>query len=146
MANYSTDADLLKIRPDILSFGVASWTDQHTEAKRQIDRLIESRWYLEAASDYGVDPETTPFDSDLVSAAQMVRPASYKALELIYEYLMNNTPEPDGFFRLMTHFKTRFDEEFNTIMAIGLEYDWDSSDAIDESERNIPKRRTLKRL
>ena len=122
------------------------WDDMHTEAKRQIDRLLEVKWYQDEAAEYGVNPESVPYDSDLLNADQVKLLSCYKALELIYEFLMKDTPEPDGFARQMEHYAKRFDDEFQTLLSLGVEYDWDDDGTIDESERLKPKRRTLRRI
>jgi hypothetical protein len=58
---------------------------------------------------------------------------------------MKPGPEPDGYARLMEHFKSRFDDELQSILALGLDYDWDESGTIDEDERIIMKKRRLRR-
>ena len=42
---YSTDDDLVKIRPNILDLGVPEWIDQHKEAFSIINRALVARWY-----------------------------------------------------------------------------------------------------
>jgi len=145
MANYSTDLDLVDIRPNIMNLGVDSWTTKHTEAKRQIDRILEVRWYQAEAAEYGVNPESVPYDSDLLNSTQVKLLSCYKTLELIYEFLMKDTPDPDGFSRQMLHFRERFAQELQTLLSFGVEYDWDDDDEIAEAERLKTQRRTLKR-
>ncbi len=145
MANYSTDLDLVDIRPNILQLGISDWTTKHTEAKRQIDRLVESRWYQSEAAEYGVNPESVPYDSDLLSATQVKRLSCFKTLELIYESLMKDTPEEDGFSRQMKHFHERFNDELQTLLSLGIEYDWDDDGTIEESERLKSQRRVQRR-
>jgi len=145
MANYSTDLNLVEIRPNIMRLGTDSWSAMHTEAKSIIDRILEVRWYQDEAAEYGVNPAEVPYDADLLSTTQVKRLSCYKALELIYEYLMKDTPEPDGFHRQMLHFRERFETELQTLLSYGIDYDWDDDGTIDESERMKTQRRTLKR-
>ncbi|RLC88909.1 MAG: hypothetical protein DRJ03_01320 [Chloroflexi bacterium] len=146
MANYSTDPDLVKIRPNILELGVASWNTQHTEAKAQIDRILESRWYNEVAAEHSINFRSTPFDADKCDAAQLVRVACYKTLELAYLFLMKDSPEPDGYEREMKLFGKMYKEELNLILSLGVNYDWDDSDTIEDDERLLPRYRRTQRV
>ena len=42
---------------------------------------------------------------------------------------------PDSFERKMNYYKEKFNEEFDLILRVGVEYDADSSGTISESER-----------
>ena len=41
----STDSDLLDIVPDILSFGIDSFADEHARAQADIERHIRAVWW-----------------------------------------------------------------------------------------------------
>ena len=144
MANYSSDQDLLKIRPGILQYG-DDWEDQHNEAKTIIDRELEARWWRENAANWGIDPTETQFDSDLVDTTYLVRLSCYKVLELIYTTLMLDTAQPDGFKDQRAIFADLYKEELARILATGLGYDWDSSGAVEPDERLQPRYRRLRR-
>ena len=48
MSNFSTDADLQIYQPDILDFGVSSFTtptDYHALAKAEIERQLRIEWF-----------------------------------------------------------------------------------------------------
>ena len=145
MANYSTDADLIVIRPQILSYGVTDWTDHHDRAKVIIDRILEQRWYRPEATDRGLLYEDTPYDADLLDADQVKYLSCYKTLELIFAALMKPGPEPDGFERQMLFFRDEFDKELQSILTLGVNYDWDDDGEYAEDERIISIRRRLKR-
>jgi hypothetical protein len=145
MANYSTDDDLLTIRPKILSYGVSDWTDHHDRAKIIIDRILEQRWYRPEATHRGLTYEDTPFDSDLLDADQLKYLSCYKTLELIYAALMKPGPQPDGFERQMLVFKDEFDKELQSLLTLGITYDWDEDEEYAEDERITTVRRRLKR-
>ena len=102
---YSTDDDLVMIRPNILELGISCWEDQHKEAFKVINRILIGRWYKQMALEYGVDWRETEFDPELVDKDQLVRLSCYKTLEFAYLYLMKDSPEPDGFEREMTMFQ-----------------------------------------
>lgn len=139
---YSDDDDLVAIRANILSLGVPDWDSMHEEAFAIINRQLNRRWYKSAAEERGIDWRVTQFDPDLLLIDEISRASCYKTLELIYLFLMNDAPESDGFERLMKIFRDRYNEEFVTIMANGLSYDWSGDDthAEDEMFVRIPRR------
>jgi len=147
MANYSTDADLLLIRSNILSLGVSEWGDKHTEAKEFIDRSIAAKWYRTVAADNNVDYLEVPFDGDnlLNEGSQLKRLSCYKALQLIYIDLMKELPEQDGFERHSNKFESLYNKELSEVLSYGLDYDWNLSGAITTSERDQPKKRRLRK-
>lgn len=150
MANYSTDEDLVGLRPDILDLGVEKYTPQHEEAKRIIDRVLEFRWYRNAAEDIGVDWRTTAFDPTLLKSAdtQLKRLSSYKALELAYEYLMQASPSPTAFSELRDLYAKKYKEELSDVLGAGVDYDWSEAgeDIIGGEETAAPTIRRLKRM
>lgn len=144
MANYSDDADLLLIRSGLSSYG-SDWTTYHTEAKSVIDRYLEAKWFRPESTERGYDYETAPFDSDNLRAAQLTNLSAYKTLELIYRFLMKDTPEPDGFKQQMLFFRDEYDRELEALLHLGIDYDWDEDDSFAEDERITPVIRRLRR-
>lgn len=142
---YSTDDDLVKIRPNILDLGQASWEDQHLQAFDLINRTLISRWYKLQAAEMGVDWYLTEFDPDLVDATQLVRLSCYKTLELAYEYLMKDTPDSDGFERHRALYAKKYSQELAELLALGINYDWDADDEIDTDEKYVTSPRRLYR-
>lgn len=142
---YSDDSDLLKIRPDILSLGVSSWSEKHDEAALIIDRAIDSEWYRSIALDNNVDYQEFPFDGTLLvgEGSQLLRLSCYKTLELIYLSVQKNTAEDDGFERQRKIFLKMYKEEFVGVLGSGMDYDWDRSGAISIEERSQPTKRRL---
>lgn len=145
MANYSTDTDLVKIRPNILNLGIPEWSDRHAEAKNIIDRRLIREWYKQAAVENGVDYTQTEFDPDNLEDGALTRLSCYKALELIYMFLMNDHPEEDGFERQMKTFRQLYNEEFKEIMSLGINYDWDEDGVVASNEMYHKTRRRLYR-
>ena len=142
---YSNDQDLLKIRPKILSHGETDWEEQHVEAYDIINRELEARWYKQHADDEGIDWKDTPFNPSLVDASYLRRLACFKALELIYRFLMTDTPDPSGFERHMEYFAEEYERELQKVLVLGLGYDWDASGRIESDERLRPRYRRLMR-
>jgi hypothetical protein len=148
MANYSSDEDLVALRPDILNLGVDEWTAKHTEAASIINRVVEYKWYRGEAQENGVDWRSSPFDSSLLLSAdtQLKRLSSYKTLELIYEYIMQASADPSAFSSLRDLYAKKYSEELKDVLGAGLDYDWTSSGAISYEEKAAPAIRRLKRM
>lgn len=145
---YCIDTDLLKYRPDILSLGVDSWTVQREEAFSIINRFISSRWYKFTAPEMGCDPSLNLFDSTKIgseSLTSLKRLECFKTLELAYMYLKKDFPEPDGFERNEKAFRQRYNEELESIMAEGIDYDWTGSGTIESEEKAVRYSRRLVR-
>jgi hypothetical protein len=142
---YSTDDDLVKIRPNILDLGQADWEDAHLEAFSKINRTLISRWYKQAAEEHGIDWWLTEFSADQIDVDQILRLSCYKVLEIAYTYLMKDTPESDGFDRHRKFFKKEYSQELAEVLSIGISYDWDDDDEIDTDERyEVQPRRLYK--
>jgi hypothetical protein len=146
MANYSNDQDLVKIRPNILKYKVTDWEDHHVEATREVNQVLEVRWYKEHAAEQGVDWTSTRFNPDLVDADFVRRLTCYKALELIYLFLMKDEPDEDAFEKQMFIFRDLYDAELQTVLVSGLGYDWDASGTVDADERLAPRIRRQMRM
>jgi hypothetical protein len=142
---YSTDDDLIKIRPNILELGVSDWEETHKESFSIINRVLIARWYRSVADEYDVDWRETEFDPDKMDVSQVTRLSSYKTLELAYLSLMKDAPEPDGFERECDLFRKRYNEELREVLSIGINYDWDEDDTISSDEKYQPSQRRLVR-
>lgn len=144
---FHSEDDLVEVRPDILSYGVSDFEPQMEESEAIINRTLDSRWYRTVANEHGLVFRETPFDPTLLLNAdtQIKRLACYKSLQLCYLHLMKEAPEPDAFERQMNTFKKLYADELVEVLAAGLDYDWDSSGAIDSGERAEPVIRRLQR-
>lgn len=152
---YCEDADLVKIRPNILGLGVKGWTEQRQEAFTLMNRRFIKDWYKGQVIAHNTDipdwqaSETwreQPFEPDNVDEDQVKRAAVYKALELAYLHLMKDTVERDGYSRQHELFRGLYNDEMNELMAIGLNYDWDEDGTIQDDEKYYPTQRRLKRV
>ena len=142
---YCTDSDLVKYRPNILSLGVSDWETQRTEAYTIINRVITARWYKKAAPEMGYDPNTTVFDPSYVRSATLTRLEAFKTLELAYMLLKKEGPEADGFERLEKAFRSRYNEELEMVLAVGIDYDWSGSGEYEDDELYVRVQRRLVR-
>ena len=145
---YCAEADLVKVRPNIMLLGVAAWTDQITESDAIIDRTIEARWYRAACKGYSLDYRETPFDSALLlsSATELTRLGTYKTLELAYIFLQKEAEDADPFERQAGNFRKMYTNELSEVLAAGLDYDWDQSGDLAYTEKKLPVTRRLARV
>ncbi|MDA3788080.1 MAG: hypothetical protein PF503_06260 [Desulfobacula sp.] len=143
---YCVDTDLLTYRSNILSLGVDSWEIQREQAYSVINRMLVARWYNQAAKTQGLDPYLTFFVPDQVEEGFLTRLESFKTLEFAYMILMKDSPEADGFERNMNLFARQFGIEFDSVIGMGVSYDWDASGSVDSDEVRIRAPRTLLRM
>jgi len=148
MADYCTNSDLTDVRPKILSYGVSDWADQIAEATRVINRALETRWYRQACQEYEVDYREIQYDADLLlnATTQLTKLGVYKSLEIIYKYLMKDSPTDDGFKMQAEFFAKEYMQELSEVLAQGLDYDWDESGALYYTEKRMPQMRRLQRV
>lgn len=142
---YCTDDDMAKYRSNIMNLGVDSWETQRQDAFAIINRTIIARWYNPVAVTMGLDPTTTAFDSTKVKDEGLKRLECFKALELAYLDLQKDSPDPDGFERQRVTFKEMYGEELDSVLGMGLTYDWSGDDTTDQDEVMIPSPRRLVR-
>lgn len=143
MATYSTDDDLVAIRPNILQLGVATWDDQRLRAYTYVNRIITARWYNQAAVEMGYDPKLTTFDPTRVGDDELKDLESYKTLEFAYMLLMKDAAEADGFERNMKLFAEKFGAELELLLGTGISYDWSGDGDLEYDEVRITSPRRL---
>lgn len=146
MPTYCTDDDLLSYRPNILTLGVDNWDDQHEIAFADINRMITAKWYRQAASKMGYDPDLVAFRPESVQDDALKKLESYRTLEYAYMILMKESIQGDGFERNMNIFARLYSTELGIILSTGIKYDWSGDGLIDPSENQLlPAQRRLYR-
>ena len=140
MPTFASDTDLLEYEPDIQNFGIREFDSDHEKTYDDIIRLLNIKWWRKA--DYGSYDITIAGGSherltnSKLTASQLPRAAVYHVLaHYIYPKLTKMEETPDTFERKMLYYKQKFEEEFDLILRVGVEYDADSSGTISESER-----------
>ncbi len=144
---FTTDADLVKKRANILELGVSAFPDQHLETARIILRDLKL-WYETEAQRRGIDAKDTPIDQALFleSDEEITPAATLLALSLCYDYLAKDLPiQNDGFKSQSLDYQKKFKDDWAACMLNGFSYDWDSSGSIDANERAIYEPRRLER-
>jgi len=140
MSTFANDADILEYEPDIQKYGIAQFDQLHEKSYDDIIRLLNIRWWPKA--DYGRNDITLPGGSNdrlspsRLDASQFTRAAVYHVLsEYIYPRLSTFDPDGDSFREKMQYYKVKFEEEFDLILRVGVNYDLDSSGNYSETER-----------
>ncbi len=140
MSNYATDSDVLEYEPRIKDYGVIDFTADHTKSTADIQRLLRVEWWPRVSrqsptSKYftgtGLEMNTTK-----LTAAQFKRAAVYHVLAYyILPRLTQHQGEDDRFFQMIAFYKNKFREEFDLVLADGIEYDYDGDGTVDEVEK-----------
>lgn len=144
MANFSTDTDLTFYQPDILGFGIASFTtpnDYHAQARADIERDLRIKWYPVYVKQTYRDISllnTTEMNATLLTDAQFKRLSVYKvigsyACPQLTKY--NSNDNPDRFQVMMKHYQQLYADEFDSILKDGVEYDADDSNTVKDAEK-----------
>ncbi len=132
----STDSDLLVYQPEILGYGIDEFTAEHTKAKDDILRKIREEWWTRAR--YKFSSVTNEMDATKLTDSQFTRCAVYRvlseyALPMLTKWLPGG--EEDKFQVMMSHYHKKYEEEFDSVLRDGVEYDADDSDTIETSEK-----------
>ena len=123
---YCNDADLQKLRPDILDLGTPTWTDQIKIADAEIDRFLDTNWYRGVAQEHGLNwkEDDYAFDSNNLLNPDQVKIASvYLSLSLAYGALAKNSTD-DGFSPQRDDYRKLFNTEIEAVVIYGMDYDW----------------------
>lgn len=125
---FSSDSDLTDLIPDILSLGIASFTDEHTKAQADIERELRIKWWDKK----GLSGE---MDASLLTDSQFTRCSAYLVLWKYALPQLTNWVQDDRFQNMMDFYKARYGEELESILRDGVEYDDDDNDVIDDDEK-----------
>jgi uncharacterized Rmd1/YagE family protein len=138
----STDADLIKYQPDILTFGIDEFTDEHAKARDDILRKLRDEWWVRSrnVTNYDISRSlpSLEMDDSKLTESQFERCAVYRVLS---EYALpqltkwNNEGSEDRFQVMMMHYRKRYDEEFNSILRDGVLYDFDGDGTVEQTEK-----------
>ena len=80
----STDADLIKYQPDILTFGIDEFTDEHAKARDDILRKLRDEWWVRSrnVTNYDISRSlpSLEMDDSKLTESQFERCAVYRVL------------------------------------------------------------------
>jgi len=138
----STDADLIKYQPDILTFGIDEFTDEHAKARDDILRKLRDEWWVRSrnVTNYDISRSLPSLEMDdaRLTESQFERCAVYRVLS---EYALpqltkwNNEGSEDRFQVMMMHYRKKYNEEFNSILRDGVLYDFDGDGTVEQTEK-----------
>ena len=139
MATFATDADLLDYVPDIKKYGIQDFSAEHTKTYDDIIRLLNIKWWPTAEYgrfDLSVVGGTTKLDATKLDPSQFTRAAVYHVLAYyIFPKMSSFDPDRDAFREQMDFYKGKFEEEFQLIISVGVNYDLDSSGTFEDGEK-----------
>lgn len=125
---FSSDADLMDIIPDILSFGIDSFSTDHAKAQADIERKIRADWWDKR----GFSGELKP---QYLTDSQWTRANVYLVLWKYALPQLTNWVDNDRFLGMIDFYKSRFAEEIEAVFKDGVEYDDDNNGTIDDDEK-----------
>ena len=125
---FSNDSDLVALVPDILSFGITSFSSEHALAEADIERKIRADWWDKR----GFSGELKP---QYLTDAQWKHSSAYLVLWKYALPKLTNWVNNDRFLEMIDFYKSRFAEEIEAVFKDGVEYDADGSGAISDEEK-----------
>jgi hypothetical protein len=133
----STDANLIEYLPEILNYGIDDFKGEHAKAKADILRRLRTEWWSKT-SYTGIGDNSTEMDSTKLTESQFTKCATYLVLA---DYALpqltkwNAEGEEDRFQVMMNHYQKKYEEEFNSILYDGVEYDSNDDGVVKDYEK-----------
>jgi len=125
---FSEDSNLTELVPDILDFGIASFSDEHARAQADIEREIRNRWWHRK----GIQGE---MEVTYLTDSQWTRAASYLVLWKYALPQLTNWVDDDRFLAMIDFYKARYGEELDAVFQDGVEYDADNDGTVTDKEK-----------
>jgi len=124
----SADKDLSAILPDILTLGINSFVSEHSKAKTDLVRRLRRDWWPKK----GLSGE---LNASLLTESQFTKCAAYLVLWKYAIPMLATWDEGDRFYKMISFYKLRFEEEWDELLIDGIEYDADDDGVVTESEK-----------
>jgi hypothetical protein len=138
----STDDNLIEYQADILEYGIDDFDSYHAKAREDILRRLRDEWWVRSRNmtnfDISRSLPSLEMDADRLTESQFTRCAVYRVLS---EYALpqltkwNASGDEDKFQVMMMHYRKKYDEEFNSVLRDGVEYDFNNDDTVSQSEK-----------
>jgi hypothetical protein len=125
---FSNDADLVALVPDILTFGITSFSTEHAKAEADLTRTIRNQWWYKK----GISGE---MNASLLTDAQWKYCNSYLVLWKYALPQLTNWVQDDRFLNMISFYKQRYEEELVAVFQDGVEYDDDQSGTVEGDEK-----------
>ena len=143
--NVITTSDITAYQPDAFDFGIASGdskvTTWITETTNDILRDLRIKWWQTYKTNVFTDItvlNTVELEPDRVNLDQFKRAGVYLFLsKFFFPALTKFRPEADKdrFERMIEHYNSQYNVEFQKILEDGVEYDADDNQTISVAER-----------
>ena len=127
---FSDDSNLVQLVPDILDFGILSFSDEHPRAQADIEREIRNQWWHRK----GIAGE---MNNSYLTDSQWTRSASYLVLWKYALPQLTNWVDDDRFLQMIDFYKARYGEEIDAVFQDGVEYDADNDGQVTDKEKEI---------
>ena len=127
---FSDDSNLVELVPDILDFGITSFSDEHPRAQADIEREIRNQWWHRK----GIAGE---MNNTYLTDSQWTRSASYLVLWKYALPQLTNWVDDDRFLQMIDFYKARYGEEIDAVFQDGVEYDADNDGQVTDKEKEI---------
>ena len=138
----STDDNLIEYQADILEYGIDDFDSYHAKAREDILRRLRDEWWVRSRNmtnfDISRSLPSLEMDADRLTESQFTRCAVYRVLS---EYALpqltkwNASGDEDKFQVMMMHYRKKYDEEFNSVLRDGVEYDFNNDDTVSQTEK-----------
>lgn len=135
---FATNTDLHAIAPDAFEQGVDDWTDEIALAETDVINYVRVQYWNN-------HNKRSDFDSTLLTPSQWSKATVYRALANYILPKMATFRIDDVFLEQIKFYKERYSEEMDLQFALGIEYDADNNDVIDDTEVETYKQDRLYR-
>ncbi len=125
---FSSDSDLMKLIPDILSLGIESFVLEHPKAQADIERELRIKWWPKK----GIAGEMI---NTKLTSAQFTQASAYLVLWLYALPKLTNWVNDDRFMHMITFYRARYGEELDAVLKDGVEYDTDGDSTVQDDEK-----------
>ncbi len=134
---YSTDADVQELFPDLQDYDNLSFSDDHARTQADIQRKLRIDWYPMYLQSVKNASSTSEMDNTKLTDSQFKNASVYHVLSYYILPKLSDFVEGDKFTSAMEFYRTRFEEEFDAILADGVEYDSDGDSTITNKEKSV---------
>jgi hypothetical protein len=140
MTTFATNTDLKEYEAQIDEYGIQDFSAMHTKTYNDILRLLRIEWWPRVSNQ---SPNTRYFstaslemEASKLTNSQFTRAAVFHVLGYyIFPALTQRGPDEDRFSIQEQYYKTRFREELDLVLQDGVEYDFDGSGTVTDSEK-----------
>lgn len=135
---FATNNDLYTYTPDIFAQGIDDWTAELALAETDVTNYVQVKYWND-------NHARTTFDASLLDSTQWTRATVYRALATHILPKLATFRIDDVFVEQIKFYKERYAEELDLQFALGIKYDLNEDDTIEEGEINTFKQDRLYR-